>query len=157
MTIGENIRHYRKLNNLSAKALADKLNCSAQAILQYERNERKPSLEILTSICEVLSIPVEMLINTNFNGKFIDFAISIAKESSESDKMMYNLNQPISSMFKYYKKYNDTITDSLLNFIKHVDSSIDLEGLDDRLLDSLCEDVCDLLEFKLYKHFKNKG
>lgn len=157
MTIGENIRHYRKLNNLSAKALADKLNCSAQAILQYERNERKPSLDILTSISEVLSIPVEILINSNYKDKLNKLAIEIAKDIPKSDNMIYDLNQPLSSMFEYNKKYNDTITDSLLNFIKYIDSSIDLDSLDNRLLDSLCEDVCDLLEFKLYKYFKNKG
>lgn len=48
---------------MSAKSLADKVGLkSAQAILQYERGERQPSIEILRSIASALRVPLYMLL-----------------------------------------------------------------------------------------------
>lgn len=166
MTIGENIRYYRKLNNMSAKSLADKLNCSAQAILQYERNERKPSLEILTNISNILSIPIEVLINSNYNdfykntykdkNKFGLFNNTLDKDNFANSS--YIVSEDFINSSKTKKNYNTDINlkNSLFNFIKYVDSNIDLENLDDKFINELSDNICDLIDFKLYKYFNKK-
>lgn len=56
MNVGENIRKIRKEKNKSAKYIAEKVGCSTQAILQYERGERNPSINTLEKICNALNV-----------------------------------------------------------------------------------------------------
>ncbi|MFR1850761.1 MAG: helix-turn-helix domain-containing protein [Clostridium sp.] len=67
MNIGENIRKVRKEKNKSAKYIAEKVGCSTQAILQYERGERTPSIDTLIDISEALDIPYTDLIEGKEN------------------------------------------------------------------------------------------
>ena len=62
MNIGENIRKVRKEKNKSAKYIAEKVGCSTQAILQYERGERTPSIDTLIDISEALDVTYTDLI-----------------------------------------------------------------------------------------------
>ena len=61
MNIGENIRKIRKEKKMSSKYIADYIGCSQQAILQYERGERNPSIDILQKISEALKVPINDL------------------------------------------------------------------------------------------------
>ncbi|ETJ17300.1 Helix-turn-helix protein [human gut metagenome] len=54
--LGENIRKVRKEKGKSAKYVAEKVGCSTQAILQYERGERNPSINTLEKICNALNV-----------------------------------------------------------------------------------------------------
>lgn len=65
-TLGQRIRKYRKYNGLTMKELGAKLNLSEQAISQYERNKRTPSIDTLNKIAIVLNIPLSEFI-TNMN------------------------------------------------------------------------------------------
>lgn len=67
MNVGENIRKIRKEKNKSAKYIAEKVGCSTQAILQYERGERTPSIDTLIDISEALDIPYTDLIEGKEN------------------------------------------------------------------------------------------
>ena len=62
MNIGENIRKIRKEKNKSAKYIAEKVGCSTQAILQYERGERTPSINTLIDISKALDVTYTDLI-----------------------------------------------------------------------------------------------
>ena len=62
MNVGENIRKIRKEKNKSAKYIAEKVGCSTQAILQYERGERTPSINTLIDISKALDVTYPDLI-----------------------------------------------------------------------------------------------
>ena len=62
MNIGENIRKIRKEKGKSAKDIANKVGCSTQAILQYERGERTPNINMLEKICKALDVTYTDLI-----------------------------------------------------------------------------------------------
>lgn len=62
MNVGENIRKIRKEKNKSAKYIAEKVGCSTQAILQYERGERTPSINTLIDISKALDVTYTDLI-----------------------------------------------------------------------------------------------
>lgn len=62
MNVGENIRKIRKEKNKSAKYIAEKVDCSTQAILQYERGERTPSINTLIDISKALDVTYTDLI-----------------------------------------------------------------------------------------------
>ena len=61
MSIGENIKKYRKNNKLTLKQLGELVGLSEQAIGQYERGDRNPSLEILIKIAVALDVSVNEL------------------------------------------------------------------------------------------------
>ena len=62
MNVGENIKKIRKEKNKSAKYIAEKVGCSTQAILQYERGERTPSINTLIDISKALDVTYTDLI-----------------------------------------------------------------------------------------------
>lgn len=56
MTIGEKIKHYRKIKGLTQKQLGESLGLSAQAVAQWETGNRKPKNETLEKITDALGI-----------------------------------------------------------------------------------------------------
>lgn len=62
MTIGEQIKKYRKSNKLTQKQLAEKTNIGIASIQRYERNELKPNIEILKKIATAFNISINELI-----------------------------------------------------------------------------------------------
>lgn len=61
MTLGENIKYYRKLNGLSQQAFAKKMGTTQQRISEWERGRIEPSLYNLMRILKVFSISFEEL------------------------------------------------------------------------------------------------
>ena len=62
LTIGENIRNYRKKNDLTQEALADRLCVTYQSVSRWEKGATYPDLELLPAISEILGITVDELI-----------------------------------------------------------------------------------------------
>lgn len=60
-TVGENIRRYRKAQDLSAAKLAEKVGMTQGAILHYERGIRAPGNEQLEKIARALDVSRGML------------------------------------------------------------------------------------------------
>ena len=46
----KNLKFYRLRKQMSKKELADKVNVSSMAITNYEKGDRKPSMEILQAL-----------------------------------------------------------------------------------------------------------
>jgi len=84
--LGENIRKVRKEKNKSAKYIAEKVGCSTQAILQYERGERTPSVKILEKICDALECNLMDIIDKEKNDK-LNKSIEIFSNSMNNIKM----------------------------------------------------------------------
>lgn len=82
MNIGESIRKIRKEKNMTSKQLGEKIGCSGNAILLYERGERKLSVEMLDEISKALDINTSDLYNnigSYFNNIFTQEDINLLK------------------------------------------------------------------------------
>lgn len=62
LRIGENIRNYRKKNDLTQEALADRLGVTYQSVSRWEKGATYPDLELLPAISEILGISVDELL-----------------------------------------------------------------------------------------------
>lgn len=60
--LGENIRKYRKANNISQEKLAEKLNTSRQRISQWEHNQTQPLLENIIAMAKIFDISTDALL-----------------------------------------------------------------------------------------------
>lgn len=85
MNYGDKIRILRKLYGLTQSDLARQVHSTQQSIARYEKGKSEPSLEMLTSIATVLSVPVSFLIgNTELHNES-EF-IALYRSLSEDDK-----------------------------------------------------------------------
>ena len=64
MTIGDNIKKYRKLARMTQVELAQKINKSESTIRKYEANNVKPDFSVLDDIANVLGCTLIDLVNT---------------------------------------------------------------------------------------------
>ncbi len=62
LAIGENIRNFRKKNDFTQEALADRLGVTYQSISRWENGTTYPDLELIPSIAEVLAVTVDELL-----------------------------------------------------------------------------------------------
>lgn len=63
--LGDNIRKYRKANNLSQEELAEKLSVSRQSISLWETGKSQPSVDMLTSLAAALGVSVDGLLSVS--------------------------------------------------------------------------------------------
>jgi len=61
--LGENIKKYRLINNLSQEKLAEKVDLSREHLAAIETGKEYISLKRLFLIADVLNVPVKDLIN----------------------------------------------------------------------------------------------
>ncbi|WP_308779555.1 helix-turn-helix transcriptional regulator [uncultured Clostridium sp.] len=62
MSIGDNIKKYRNLKNITQSQLAELSFCSESSIRKYEKGIRIPGSEIITKIAAALDVPVSKLL-----------------------------------------------------------------------------------------------
>jgi len=62
MTVANNIKRYRKLNNLLQKQLADKVGVSSQVISNWERGYTSPNYEDIIKLSDVLECSTDDLL-----------------------------------------------------------------------------------------------
>ncbi|WP_407372062.1 helix-turn-helix domain-containing protein [Carnobacterium sp.] len=63
MEIGNRIQELRKLNNMTAKELSERINVSPPFISAIENNSTKLSLKTLTHICDALGVNLSEFFN----------------------------------------------------------------------------------------------
>lgn len=61
-TYSNRIRELREAKSLSQDQLAEKLNVTKQAISQYERGVRKPSMLMLEALCDFFNVSSDYLL-----------------------------------------------------------------------------------------------
>ena len=62
MTIGERIKQARKAKGIKRKELAEKIGTTPQTICRYEADGRRPKVDAMLKIAEVLGVPVSDLL-----------------------------------------------------------------------------------------------
>ena len=83
MTIGEQIRKYRKQAGISQKILGERLGVSQQHIAQYENGKRIPKTETIRKIAYALNVPITEFI-------FSDGLPIHSNEEEQSGNNRYN-------------------------------------------------------------------
>lgn len=61
LTIGENIRNYRRKQDLTQEELAERLGVSYQSVSRWENGATYPDIELLPAISKLLGITVDKL------------------------------------------------------------------------------------------------
>ena len=62
MSIGEKIKKYRKEKGLTQRELADKLNIATNSLSRYEIGERRPPIDMIEKIAEILNVtPIQLM------------------------------------------------------------------------------------------------
>ena len=59
--IGQRIKYYRQLNNISRENLANKLEISIHTLAKYEQGQREANYETLSKLCSILNISIHDL------------------------------------------------------------------------------------------------
>ena len=62
LTIGENIRNYRRKNDITQETLADRLGVTYQSVSRWENGTTYPDIELLPAIAEVLAVTIDELL-----------------------------------------------------------------------------------------------
>ena len=62
LTIGENIRNFRKKNDLTQEAFADRLGVTYQSVSRWENGATYPDLELVPVIANILGLTVDELL-----------------------------------------------------------------------------------------------
>ncbi|WP_028778773.1 helix-turn-helix domain-containing protein [Shimazuella kribbensis] len=63
MNVGQRIRKLRKINGLTIKELADKVNVSQPYLSQIERDDKSASVDLLAKVCHVFEISLSEFFN----------------------------------------------------------------------------------------------
>jgi transcriptional regulator with XRE-family HTH domain len=102
--IGRRIRERRLLANYSQEQLAWEAELSATYISYIENGSKKPSLESLVSICNVLGITLDSLLSGNQVHSNYDYQTDIAMimkgTSSPEKRLIYELIYALLGIFR---------------------------------------------------------
>ena len=111
ITIGSNIQLARKLNNMTQKQLAEKINKTEASVKKYESDSTNIPVSVLEDIANVFNISKETLIGNETRLKF-NLIMKEEQEENEVDILnMYNLlaceiyKEPNNDLYKKYIEY----------------------------------------------------
>lgn len=61
MKLGDNIKYFRKINNLSQKDFAEKMETAQQRVSEWECNKNEPSLYNVKKMLKIFGVSFEEL------------------------------------------------------------------------------------------------
>ena len=67
MTVGENIKHFRKEKGYTQEELGYMVGLSGVAIMRYEKEQREPKQDILIKIAKALGVHLRDLADTSLS------------------------------------------------------------------------------------------
>ncbi len=103
MTLGQHIIALRKKNNFSQSELGKKAGTSGDLIGRYERDEVKPSIEVIIRIADALNVSIDYL---------------VGKTNLELDQDTLKRIQEVTSLPKEAKKQIFMVMDALIRDFK---------------------------------------
>lgn len=133
MTLGEKIRKYRILNNLTMKELSEKLGMSISAIQKYENGSVIPKTDIIQKISKILNVPIDKLLEetppkNNKENIILEKIIELTKY--DQIKWIKCNNEDVYNKYKLYESdfisISKIINDSLGYSIN--ESELDIEN-----------------------------
>jgi len=85
MTLGENIKHYRKLAGLTQVQLAKKVGTQQYSLAKYEKDVVTPSKDLLPKLASTLGVTLDVLFG---NEQAIKNSTPEPKRSSREGKLL---------------------------------------------------------------------
>lgn len=73
MTIGENIKKYRKMKKITQKQLSDLINKGIRTLQKYENGDITPPIKVLNDIAWALQVPIKNIIGNDNNIVYEEF------------------------------------------------------------------------------------
>ncbi|MBQ7934746.1 MAG: helix-turn-helix transcriptional regulator [Clostridia bacterium] len=108
LSIGENIRKFRKNNDLTQETLAEQLGVTYQSISRWENGTTYPDIELLPAIAETLKITVDELLGMTQMEKEKRACNAFDKLRCECMKRDYNADRIIELLRDIRRNYLDS-------------------------------------------------
>lgn len=108
LTIGENIRRFRKKNDLTQEALADRLGVTYQSVSRWEKGTTYPDLELLPAIASLLEVTVDELLGVPAIEKEKRAAEAFDELRRECVKRDYNAEKIVELLRDIRRNYLDS-------------------------------------------------
>lgn len=78
--LSERLKKLRKQQGLYQRDIADKINCSVQAISSYEKGTKQPSRETLNKIADFYGVTTDYLLGREEETELPAYIMKIAKD-----------------------------------------------------------------------------
>ena len=119
--IGENIRKIRKSKKMTMKELGEKIGVSEQAIGNYERGDREPTIDVLIKISDALEVSLFDILGDKIDKKQVALLVNYLNKTNEEMRNTYEkqieINKKINSCYvkenKILKDYKDTLENKM--------------------------------------------
>ena len=114
MSIGSNIKLARKLNKMTQKELATKINKAESSVKKYESDQINIPLQVLNDISDAFGIDVETLVGNEDNlerGVLSEIQSREMREHCTPDESDFDFDE--------FKKSNDIETLSIYKYLIH--------------------------------------
>lgn len=129
MSVGENIKKYRKYKKMTQQQLAEMIGKSIDTIKKYEGEKTTPPLPVIKNIATALAVPVSA---------FLDIDDNIENNDNCDFKKL-----PVLDNEEFILKQQ------LLNYLENYHNLKAAPAL------SLCDEIMDYIKMRI-EHFKNK-
>ncbi len=86
MKIADKIRQQRRLENITQEELSGLVGVSLKTIQRWENGERSPRIQEIQKLADILSVPVEYLINSNDMSDSTDPQIQLIPTQSRASQ-----------------------------------------------------------------------
>lgn len=177
MSIGKNIQRFRKERKLTQEELAKRIGISKSHMSKIEIDNKKPSMEILIKLANILNIPLDYFVGNVDIDDFSQLKEMLFKQKEGSEKIRLEetmLKLDISKRINKIKStgcWSDADTMIILNelallqnkptsieMLKNYISSkdYDINKLTDESLNKIDRKFSDILELEFYKLKSNK-
>lgn len=106
------IKQLREENNWTQFELSQKMNCAMSSIAMYEREDRKPSLEVLIRLSEIFNCSIDYILcktDVRNSGEQIDEVLNeamIGMSKSDYEKLTETQKQQIRDFAIFVKNQN---------------------------------------------------
>ncbi|MCC6094439.1 MAG: helix-turn-helix domain-containing protein [Lachnospiraceae bacterium] len=98
MTIGEKLKEARLAKGLKQSDVASKLGCAATSLTNWEKGKVNPSLEVLSSLCQIYEISALSLLSKKYRYEdLVAIADKPVPDRSYEEQVALNFSQPILS------------------------------------------------------------
>ena len=112
MTLGEKIKHERKVFSMGQEELSEKLDVSLKTLQRWESNERSPRVEQIIKLSKVFGLQPEYFLSETKNTSSI-----VEEEKSEKTKTSENM---ASLILENGKKITAPATPEGFAFLKEI-------------------------------------
>ena len=108
MTLGEQITNLRKKKGISQVELGKQIGTSGDIIGRYERNEVKPSIEVVINIADILGVSIDYLVgktDLEFDKNTLKRIQEVSKLPEEEKTQVFKVVDALIRDFKAKQAY----------------------------------------------------